>query len=143
MEVLEMEPVIQQMRELFSFSPFGLCCRECGSEATITFDERCILRHLRKHKLNKPVAVVRCYLEESSSHIELARASRSIEPYRFDDKTYTGFSCSCGLHFQLRKDSAQRHCKKTGCDVSKLQKVELIKLCCGRYVSQSQVIFFL
>ena len=84
MDVLAIDPLIQ-MRDLFSFSPFGLCCRECGSEqATITFDERCILRHLRKHKLNIPVAVVRHYLEESTKQVELARASRSIESYRIE-----------------------------------------------------------
>ena len=80
---------LNPIRELFSFSPFGLCCRECGSKAKITFDERCILRHLKKHSLNISVAIVRCYVKESCSEIKLARTSGSIQPYRSDDKTYT------------------------------------------------------
>ena len=59
-----------------------------------------------------------------------------------DGNKYIGFSCSCGQVFPRRKDNAIRHCKNVGCDASKLQTVELIKLCCGRYVSEAQVTSF-
>ena len=64
--------------------------------------------------------------------------SRSIEPYRMDNITYIGYSCVCGPSFS-KKSNALRHCKRLGCDASKLQKVDLFKLCCGRYVSHTQV----
>jgi hypothetical protein len=41
--------------------------------------------------------------------------------------------------FPFEKGSAIRHCRRLGCDPAKLQTIELFKLRCGRYVSQSQV----
>jgi hypothetical protein len=73
------------------------------------------------------------------TQLDNAKALGTIEPYRSDQETYIGYLCICGQVFQSRKDSALRHCKNVGCDGSKLQNVELIKLCCGRYVSHSQV----
>ena len=126
-------------RELFTFSPFGLGCRRCKNGATIQFDERCILRHMNKHGIKISVTTVRSLLEEFKTQLEKVKNYQTIEPYRTDDNVYIGYSCFCGQVFQLRKDSAVRHCKKMGCDESKLQKVKLTKLCCGRYVSEAQI----
>jgi hypothetical protein len=45
----------------------------------------------------------------------------------------------CAQLFPNWKENAIRHCKKQGCDEMKLQQIELMKLCCGRYVTQQQV----
>jgi superfamily II DNA helicase RecQ len=58
-----------------------------------------------------------------------------------DKNTYSGYSCICGPSF-LRKANADRHCQTWGCNGTRLQKADLIKLSCGRYVSQSQVTSF-
>jgi hypothetical protein len=93
---------------------------------------------LKAHGMDSGLAIVRTLLEEYKSQIVDAKAIGTIEPYRSDQKTYIGCSCLCGTSF-LKKANAVRHCKKVGCDASKLQTVELIKLCCGRYVSQAQI----
>jgi hypothetical protein len=36
-------------QELFTFSPFGLCCRRCKKQVPIKLDERSIRDHLKKH----------------------------------------------------------------------------------------------
>ena len=118
------------MRELFTFSPFGLCCKQCIKSVTIQLDERCIRLHLKKHGQEFRVATVRSLLEGYKAELDNAKASGTIDPYRCDNNTYMGYSCMCGNSF-VKKSNANRHCKRSGCDESKLQKVELIKLCCG------------
>jgi hypothetical protein len=125
--------------ELFTYSPFGLRCQLCKPNFSIQLDERCISRHLKKHGMDNRVATVKSLFETFKSQIESAKASRDINPFRSDDIFYAGYSCICGQVFQIRKDSAVRHCRKMGCDASRLKNVELIKLCCGRYVSDAQV----
>ena len=131
--------MINPKRELFTFSPFGLGCRECKINASIQMEERCIRDHLKKHGMTSSIVVVRSLLDIYKAQLEFAKAAGTIDPYRVDDNTYTGYSCICGQLFHSRKGSAVRHCKKIGCDASKLKKIELIKLCCGRYVSEAQV----
>jgi len=126
-------------RELFTFSPFGLGCRRCKNCASIQLDERCILRHLSKHGTRRSVTTVRLLLDDFRTQIEKSKYLHTIEQYRVDNNVYKGFSCICGQVFQLRKDSAIRLCQKLGCDASKLQKIDLFKLCCGSYVSQAQI----
>lgn len=133
---------MDHIKKMFIFSPFGLRCGQCSTGATIQFDERSIQIHLKKHGLDNGVATVRSFFVSLKEQCHHAKALGTIEPYRSDNNTYIGFLCICGQVFQLRKDSALRHCKKVGCDASKLQNVDLIKLCCGRYVSQSQVTAF-
>jgi hypothetical protein len=138
----EMDPPAP-LRELFTFSPFGLCCRQCGEQhhAKIKLEERSIRDHLKKHHMDSRMTTVRTFVGmDLLKQVQIAKESCSIEPYRSDQKTYSGYSCNCGPVF-TRKDNALRHCQKSGCDALKLQKVELIKLCCGRYVSQAQVDF--
>jgi hypothetical protein len=141
-DILPRVPTLASIRELFFFSPFGLRCRQCNKAATILLDVRSIYNHMKKHGMNTTKSYVRSFLEGFNKEISNAKVSRSIEPYRSDEKTYIGYSCICGQVFPRRKDNALRHCKKVGCDSSKLQVVELIKLCCGRYVSQAQVASF-
>jgi hypothetical protein len=124
--------------ELFTFSPFGLGCRQCTKCASIQLDERSLQIHLKKHCMDSRVVTVRSIFERFKLRIDNAKESGTIEPFQSDTEIYIGCSCICGRSF-LKKANALRHCKKLGCDASKLQKVELIKLCCGRYVSQSQV----
>lgn len=135
----EVDP-LAAIRELFTFSPFGLCCRQCSDKyhVQIQLDERSIRNHLKKHNMDSSISTVRSILDGFTKRVIIAKESLTMEPYRSDQKTYMGYSCSCGPVFS-RKDNALRHSKKMGCDASKLQKVELIKLCCGRYVSQAQV----
>jgi hypothetical protein len=39
---------LESIQELFTFSPFGLRCRQCIKCVTIQLDERCIRDHLKK-----------------------------------------------------------------------------------------------
>ena len=133
---------VDPIRELFTFSPFGLGCRECKINASIQMEERCIRDHLKKHGMTSSIVVVRSLLDMFRTQLEFAKASGTIEPYRIGNNTYAGYSCICGQLFHSRKGSAIRHCKKLGCDAAKLQNIELIKLCCGQYVSEAQVALF-
>ena len=126
------------IRELFIFSPFGLHCRQCEKGLTIQLDERCIRRHLKTHGMDSRVATVSSLFEEYKSQLEKVKAAGTIEPYRSDTKIYSGFLCVCGQSF-LKKANAIRHSKNLVCDATKLQKVDLFKLCCGRYVTHTQV----
>jgi hypothetical protein len=63
----------------------------------------------------------------------------SIDGFRADRLKYTGFQCICGEVFPGRKDNAQSRCNRIGCDATKIEKIEMVKLCCGRYVSQAQI----
>ena len=131
--------VVCPIPKLFTFSPFGLGCQECKINTPIQMDERCIRDHLKKHGMLSSINVVRSLVDMFKAQIDVAKASGTIEPYQINDNTYTGYMCVCGQDFHSRKGSAIRHCKKAGCDASKLQNIELIKLRCGRYVSQAQV----
>ena len=111
----------------------------CEKSVTIKLNLRSIQIHLKKHGMDSGISKAKSLLESFETHFEKARHYRTIEPYRVDDNTYMGLSCICGQVFQLRKDSALRHCRMAGCDPTNLQKVDLFKLCCGSYVSQSQV----
>ena len=126
-------------KDLFSFSPFGLCCRLCKSNVAILLDERCVRDHVKKHCMDSRMATIRSLVHKFKTQLEIAIVAGTIEPYRADNNIFTGYSCICGQVFPKRKDNATRHCKKMGCDASKLQKVELTKLCCGRYVSDFQI----
>jgi hypothetical protein len=137
----QVDPILP-IQELFTFSPFGLGCRQCKDSVTIQIDERCISRHLKKHGMDSRIATVTTLLNMFKAEIENVKASGTIEPYRIDNTVYEGYSCICGQSFHSRKASAVRHCKRFGCDPTKLQKVELIKLCCGRYVTRAQVTLF-
>ena len=138
-EIFDTDTPIQ---ELFTFSPFGLCCRQCKTNASIKMEERSLVEHVRKHGLDSRISTIRSLLAKYKALLENARALGTIHPFLSDDKIYIGFSCACGQTFYSRKDSALRHCTRSGCDSSKLQKVELFKLCCGRYVSEAQVTSF-
>ena len=129
----------QLVHNLFTFSPFGFACHQCEKKPTIQLDERCISRHLKKHGMDSKVSTVRLVMEEYEKRIRVVKASGTIQPYRLDNKTYEGFSCVCGQNIHARKDSAFRHCKRTGCDPKRLREVDLIKLRCGRFVTQAQV----
>jgi len=135
------DPILP-IQELFTFSPFGLGCRQCKDCVTIQIDERCISRHLKKHGMDSRIVTVTSLLDMFKAQIKNVKTWGTIEPYRIDNMFYEGYSCICGQSFHSRKASAVRHCKRLGCDPSKLQKVELIKLCCGRYVTQAQVTSF-
>ena len=130
------------IREVFTFSPFGLSCQHCVPNVMIVMEERYILRHLKKHGIESHASNVRSLIDGYQKQMESAKLSGTIDPYRVDGITHTGYSCTCGQHFPLRKDSAVRHCQKAGCDASMIQKVNLIKLCCGRYVMEAQVARF-
>jgi hypothetical protein len=128
--------------ELFIFSPFGLCCRKCTKKTQIQLEERPIQRHLAKHHMDSRLATVRSILEAYVRQCEIIKESGTIDSFRVNDATYHGFACLCGNICQ-RKDNAIRHCENQGCDISKLKKIELVKLCCGRYVTESQIDTFL
>jgi hypothetical protein len=130
---------MESISELFTFSPFGLCCRQCKTNlVTIKLDERPIRDHLKKHNMDSRMSTVRTIFEGYKSQLAHVKASGTIEQYRIDMKTYSGLSCLCGQSF-IKKSNAIRHCQRLACDVSKLKTVELLKLCCGRFVTQAQV----
>jgi hypothetical protein len=83
---------LDSIRELFTFSPFGLCCRQSYDCRTIEFDERCICRHLKKHGMDSRVATVRSLLDGYKRDLENAKALGSIESFRSNYKTYYGYS---------------------------------------------------
>jgi superfamily II DNA helicase RecQ len=127
--------------ELFTFSPFGLGCRLCKNNVTIQMEERSIQLHLKKHGMDSRVSSIRSLLKGYKTLLQNAKALQTIDSFRRDFNEYIGYSCVCGLSF-LKKGNAFRHCKKLGCDQGKLQNIELIQLCCGRYVSHAQVTSF-
>ena len=133
------DPTLSSIEDLFTFSPFGLQCQQCNKSTMIQLNERSISDHLKSHCMDNRLTIVRSILMHFTKQVNNAKASGTIEPFKSDDKLYLGYSCNCGKVFPIRKDNALRHCKKGSCDASKLQTVELIKLCCGRYVSQAQV----
>ena len=124
-------------RHFFGFSPFGLYCRVCEHEPTIDLDILRIEVHLRQHGIAAKSAIV--VYNHFIFKIQEAKAKGSIEDFRADNKTYTAFACVCGCFFPIRKNNALRHCQRKRCDPEKIQKVESIKLCCGRYVTQTQI----
>jgi hypothetical protein len=130
--------MISSIKELFIFSPFGLCCRQCKVNASIQMDSRSIAIHLKKHSMDSTIVTVRSILDHYQTELQNAKTAGSIDPFRMDQKTYAGFQCNCGQIFSTRKDNAIRHCKKSGCNPLNLVDVKLIKLCCGRYVTQDQ-----
>jgi hypothetical protein len=123
---------------MFSFSPFGLCCHLCPKNVSIKLNKRCIGDHVKKHGLDSRAASIDSLYNAFITKLKEVKAAGSIEPYRVDKKTYKGFSCICGQVF-LRKGNAHCHCQRYGCDLSHLQHVQLIKLCCGQFVSKKQV----
>ena len=132
---------LQCVQDLFTFSPFGLSCRQCEKQVQIKFDERCIRDHLKKHCMDSRMSTVRSLLLRFSERATVIKATGTINSFRHDKKAYIGYLCVCGQYFP-KKDNALRHCKKSTCDDLQLQKVELIRLCCGRYVSHAQVSAF-
>jgi hypothetical protein len=132
--------VVLTAKDLFIFSPFGLCCRTCNTK--IQLDERSIREHLNKHKIDSRAATVRPLFEGFLSQCEIAKASGTVDNFRVDNVTHTGYACFCGTIF-AKKGNIVRHCRQKGCDKAKIQQVELFKLCCGQYVTQAQVDTFL
>ena len=127
---------------IFIFSPFGLCCRhdDCPNRPFIDLNERAILRHLKKHSIPKSSALtVRSMLLAFNNQVDEARKNKSIEDYRQDRVKYTCFACICGEIFPNKKHNAIRHCKRSGCDVTKISKKNAVRLRCGRYVTDAQV----
>ena len=120
---------LQCVQDLFTFSPFGLSCRQCEKQVQIKFDERCIRDHLKKHCMDSRMSTVRSLLLRISEQAIVIKATGTINSFRHDEKAYIGYVCVCGQSFP-RKDNALRHCKKSTCDDLQLQKVELIRLCC-------------
>ena len=94
------------IREMFTFSPFGLGCQECKINVPIRMDERCLRDHLKKHGMRSGITLVRSVHDMFKAQLDVAKASGTIEPYRIDKKTYSGYSCTCGQHFHSRKGSA-------------------------------------
>lgn len=103
-------------------------------------DQRSVQIHLKKHGLDSKMSTVRRMVNSFNETVELARLSGSIDPYRHDNQSYVGFSCWCGQFFPKRKGNALRHCKTSKCDPSKIRKIDdAIMLCCGRYITPSQL----
>jgi hypothetical protein len=105
-EVTPSAASIASLRELFTFSPFGLCCRQCNKGATIQLDKRSIQIHLKKHGLDSRVATVHSLFVTFQTQLDNVKALGTIEPYCSDNKAYIGYSCICGHVIQFRKDSA-------------------------------------
>jgi hypothetical protein len=102
----ELIDTLTPIRELFVFSPFGLCCRQCKTNASIKMEERAIVEHVRKHGMDSRVSTIRTLLAGYKAKLVHAKAFETIDLYRSDEKLYNGFSCYCGKNFQSRKDSA-------------------------------------
>jgi hypothetical protein len=107
----EMDPPAP-LRELFTFSPFGLCCRQCGEQhhAKIKLEERSIRDHLKKHHMDSRMTTVRTLLDGFTKQVQIAKESCSIEPYRSDKKPIQVIHVIVGqclqgktMHFDIAK----------------------------------------
>jgi hypothetical protein len=138
-------PATDFIDHIFIFSPFGLCCTrpECHTKPQIEPSERAIQIHLKKHALSihdYNMIKVRQVLASFRKEVDNAKAAGNMDLYcSSDTREYKCFICVCGEKFHTRKANAIRHCKKIGCDATKLQTKSVIKLCCGRYVTNDQV----
>ena len=140
-------PTSLSIDNMFTFSPFGLCCRrpECRIKPQIEATERSIQIHLKKHAKSTDdyrLPIVLKFLGSFHQEVEKARASGNIDEYRQNNVEYKCFTCICGRTFPNKKQNAIRHCKKSGCDLTNIQNESAIKLRCGRYVTQSQLATF-
>jgi hypothetical protein len=127
-------------KDFFIFSPFGLCCwhPDCQHRPQIQADHRSIRIHLKKHQefqASDTLAILQAFRLE----LQQAQALGNIKPYLFDSSIYAGYTCICSQVFPIRRNNALRHCKNMNCDPEKIQKVDLFKLRCGRYVSAAQI----
>ena len=133
--------------EWFIVSPFGLRCLDptcTGRQILAT--ERNIRDHLKSHKnvafTNDQVVNVLKRVEEVARN---AREMKSMDSYRYDENTYTCYTCMCGKIYPKKRSNAVAHCKTSAnlCDPSKICSTSAIRLQCGRYVTDSQVEAFL
>jgi hypothetical protein len=67
-------------QELFTFSPFGLSCRQCAKQVQIKLDERSIRDHLKKHCIDSRISTVRSILFKFTEQVDLAKATGTIAP---------------------------------------------------------------
>jgi hypothetical protein len=65
-------------QELFTFSPFGLSCRQCAKQVQIKLDERSIRDHLKKHCIDSRISTVRSILFEFTKQVDLAKATGTM-----------------------------------------------------------------
>lgn len=102
--------------------------------------------HLKKHARSIDdyrLPIVMKILESFHQEVDKARSSGNLNEFRHNNEKYMCFTCICGQSFPNKKQNAIRHCKKSGCDVTKVQKESAIKLRCGRYVTPTQIETFL
>ena len=101
---------LAHIRELFTFSPFGIGCRQCGKHhyAKIKLEERSIRDHLRKHHMDSRMSTVQSVLDGFTKQVLSAKESGTIEPYRSDQKTYSGLFMQLWASF-----SKERQCTST------------------------------
>jgi hypothetical protein len=93
-------------------------------------DERSIQLHLKKHDMDSRVAKVYSLLEHYNAQLDNTKLF--IEPYRCDNSTYIGYSCSCGLSFTKKGNTIRHYQEQLACDKPMIWNVDLIKLlCCG------------
>jgi hypothetical protein len=86
---------LQCVQDLFTFSPFGLSCRQCEKQVQIKFDERCIRDHLKKHCMDSRMSTVRSLLLRFSERANVIKATGTINSFRHDEKAYIGYLCVC------------------------------------------------
>jgi hypothetical protein len=83
--------------------------------------------------------VVQKLLASFQNEVENARKQGCIDNYRLNHKEFVCFTCQCGQTFPNKRHNAVRHCKNSGCDVTKIKSESAMKLRCGRYVTSVQV----
>ena len=94
--------------EWFIVSPFGLRCLDptcTGRQILAT--ERNIRDHLKSHKnvafTNDQVVNVLKRVEEVARN---AREMKSMDSYRYDENTYTCYTCMCGKLYPKKRSNA-------------------------------------
>ena len=105
-EALEVTPsaaLITSIQDVFTFSPFGLCCQLCNTGAKIQLDERSIQIHLKRHDMDSRVATVRSLFDTFQTQLDSVKALGTIEPYRTDNKTYIVIHVFVVMFFNLGK----------------------------------------
>jgi len=133
----------------FVVSPFGLLCSRADCPGQRRRDEpnvKMVQHHLKLHLTERVEDECSTSIQAQrimSSFQEIQRdaiAAGSVDAYRADNKIYNRHVCTCDAKFEPPyKQNAIRHARNSlECDVTRLTTEPVVKLCCGRYVSNQE-----
>jgi hypothetical protein len=68
---VSMPEELATMKQIFTFSPFGLSCRKCDKGLTIKLNHTWISRHLKIHGMDSRISTVHSLIEEYESQLKI------------------------------------------------------------------------